>query len=80
MDQLRSAGRDLDRGDAVVTMPRGFAEHAGSPWADVIRLRQLVVTEPLPMSTFLDDTVADRVVTFATDIAPLLRFVRGPAG
>lgn len=76
MAGLRGAGRDLDRSNAVKTMPRGFAEYADDPWADVIRLKQLVVMEPLPMSTWLDDTVADRVVAFATDIAPLLQFVR----
>ncbi len=76
MKGLQRAGRDLDRSDAVKTMPRGFAEHADDPWADVIRLKQLVVMEQVPMSTFLDDSVADRVVAFATDIAPLLQFIR----
>ncbi|MGB7817110.1 MAG: DUF2461 domain-containing protein [Ornithinibacter sp.] len=78
--QLRDAGRDLDRSDAVKTMPRGFAEHADDPWADVIRLKQLVVVEELPRSAWLDDTVADRLVAFATDIAPLLQYVRAAAG
>lgn len=36
--------------------------------------------QALPKSTWLDDTVADRVVAFATGIAPLLRFVRSAAG
>lgn len=74
--QLRQAGRELERGDILKTMPRGFAEHADDPWAEVIRLKQLVVMEELSMSTWLDDTVADRVVGFATDIVPLLEYIR----
>lgn len=75
VDDLAAAGLTLDRSDAVKTMPRGYAEHAEHPHAEYLRLRQLVVMEPLPRSTWLDDTIADRVTAFALGVAPLLRYV-----
>lgn len=75
VDDLAAAGLEFERSDAVKTMPRGYAEHADHPLADDLRLRQLVVMRPLPRSTWLDDTVADRVTDFARGVAPLLRFV-----
>ena len=73
--RLRRAGHELDTSDAVKTMPRGYAEHADHPHAAYLRLKQLVVMHPLPMQTWLDDTVANRVVSFARGIAPLLAWL-----
>ncbi|MFC5381673.1 TIGR02453 family protein [Aquipuribacter nitratireducens] len=75
VDALAANGHELDRSDAVKTMPRGYTEHADHPLAAYLRLKQLVVMEPLPKAAWLDDTAADRVVDFALGIAPLLRFV-----
>lgn len=75
VDALAASGHELDRSDAVKTMPRGYTEHADHPLAPYLRLRQLVVMQPLPKAAWLDDTAADRVVEFALGIAPLLRFV-----
>lgn len=75
VNSLADSRRELDRSDSVKTMPRGFAEHADHRWAEAVRLKQLVVREDLPMSTWLDDTVADRVVAFTTDLSALLHFV-----
>ncbi len=75
MSSLAESGRELDRSDAVKTMPRGFAQHADHRWADIVRLKQLVVQEDLPMSTWVDDTVADRVVAFVADLSALFDFV-----
>lgn len=76
VDRLRESGHELDTSDAVKTMPRGFAEHAAHPHAPYLRLKQLVVMQPLPKTAWLDDTVADRVVGFALDVGPLLSFLR----
>ncbi|WP_380164798.1 DUF2461 domain-containing protein [Jannaschia sp. R86511] len=76
VEELRAAGHELDTSDAVKTMPRGYAEHAEHPMAPYLRLKQLVVMQSLPKAAWLDDTVADRVTTFATDVAPLLAYVR----
>lgn len=73
---LRSRGRELDDSEALRTMPRGFAEHADHPQADLLRLKQFVVNLPLSRAAWLDGSVADDLVTLAQDIAPLLRFVR----
>lgn len=75
--ELSSRGHHLDRSEAVKTMPRGYTEHADRAYADHLRLKQLVVMQPLPLATWLDDSVADRVTDFAVGIAPLLGFVRG---
>ena len=80
LQRLREAGHELDTSDAVKTMPRGYAEHADHPLAGYLRLRQFVVMHPLPRQTWLDDTVADRVASFAIGVAPLLAFVRTAAG
>ncbi len=53
----------------------GFTEHADHQWADVIRLKQLVVHEDLPLSARLDDTSRRPHRDFATDISVLLEFV-----
>lgn len=76
VEALRNRGRELDHSEALKTMPRGFAEHADHPQADLLRLKQFVVLLPLPRAAWLDGSIADRLVTFTQDIAPLLRFVR----
>lgn len=75
VEALRGRGLELDREDTLRSMPRGFAEHADHPQADLLKLKQFVVILPLPKKAWLDGSVADRLVTFAGDLAPLLRFV-----
>lgn len=77
---LAAGGRELDRSDAVKTMPRGYADHVGHPQADNLRLKQLIVTEALSPQVWLDDTVADRIVDFTLGVAPLIDYVRALAG
>ena len=74
--ELASQGHLLDRSEVVKTMPRGYTEHGDRSYADHLRLKQLVVMQPLPKATWLDDSVADRVRDFAVGVAPLLGFVR----
>jgi len=76
VSELKANGYELDRSDVVKTMPRGYAEHADHPLADHLRLRQLVVNRALPVSSWLDDTVAERITAFALGVAPLLDVIR----
>ena len=73
---LAERGYALDRSEVVKTMPRGYAEHAKHPQAHHLQLKQVVVTDTLPRATWLDDTVAERVVAFAGAVAPLLTYLR----
>lgn len=75
MAALRAVDADLDRSDAVKTMPRGFAGAADHRHADVIALTQLVAFRELPKTAFLDDTVVDRVLEYADGVTPLYRFI-----
>lgn len=75
---LEVNGLELDRADAVKTMPRGYAAYADDPRADDLRLRQLVVMQTLPRTSWLDDTVAERIAQFAVGVAPLLAFIGSP--
>jgi uncharacterized protein (TIGR02453 family) len=72
---LHAVDADLDRSEAVKTMPRGFAHAADHRHADVIALTQLVAFRELPKTAFLDDTVVDRVLEYADGVAPLYRFI-----
>lgn len=74
--ELASRGHHLDRSEAVKTMPRGYTDYADRPYADHLRLKQLVVMQTLPKATWLDDSITDRVCDFAVGVAPLLGFVR----
>lgn len=74
--ELASQGHHLDSSEVVKTMPRGYTEPADRSYADHLRLKQLVVMQPLPKAAWLDDSVADRVCDFAAGVAPLLGFVR----
>ncbi len=56
-------------------MPRGYVQHSGHPQADLLRLKQYVVTRPLVKQAWLDDSVGDEIAAFAVAIAPLLTWV-----
>jgi uncharacterized protein (TIGR02453 family) len=69
---LKAAGYDLDRAEAVKTMPRGYAGFADHPQADVLRLKQYVVLRPLTTESWLDGTIRDDLVDFAVRVGPLI--------
>ncbi|MEM6913908.1 MAG: DUF2461 domain-containing protein [Pseudomonadota bacterium] len=73
---LASADRSLETSDQLTAMPRGFEPYAEHRHADAIRLKSLLISEPLPKSAWLSGDVADRVEQLARDAMPLLRFCR----
>jgi uncharacterized protein (DUF2461 family) len=73
-ESLAKAGRDLDRTDSLTSMPKGFSQHSEHRHAAEIRLKSLMVRQPLPMESWLADDVADHVEKLARDAAPLLAF------
>jgi uncharacterized protein (TIGR02453 family) len=71
---LSRADLSLDTSEATRSMPRGFTEHADHRHAGVIKLRNLMVLEPLDHDAWTDD-VPGRLERFALDVAPLLHFI-----
>ncbi len=45
---LRKAGLDLTWGDPLARLPRGFEGFAGQPLAQVLKLRNFIVSRPIP--------------------------------
>jgi len=43
-------------------MPRGFSAEAARPYADYVRLKQILAVRPLPISSFLDASATERAV------------------
>ncbi len=71
---LTKAGLELMREDALVRMPKGFEQHAGSDVADLLRLRHLVVRKPIPDARLgSPDLVRDLLDTARAGL-PLLEF------
>lgn len=75
LEALHAVDADLDRSQAVKTMPRGFAGAADHRHSDTVALTQLVAFRELPKAAFLGDTVIDRVLEYAEGVRPLYRFL-----
>jgi uncharacterized protein (TIGR02453 family) len=73
-DLLAKAGRDFDRTDSLVSMPKGFSEQSEHRHAAEIRLKSLMVCQPLPKESWLSGDVVNQVEKLARDAAPLLAF------
>ncbi len=73
--ELADQGLQLDRAEAVKTMPRGYAQLSEHPQAELLRLKQYVVARRLAKEAWLDDSVRDEITRFAVAIAPLLTWV-----
>ena len=73
-DALGDARLALGAGDAMTRLPRGFEDHAGSPVASALRLRNFVVRRPIAAERLRDANLIDDIVDFAGAALPLLRF------
>lgn len=71
---LHAAGLDLSREDPLARLPRGFEAMAGSPVAEVLRLRHLIVSRPLAAAALGQPALVETVLDFARTCLPLLRF------
>ena len=82
MRALESAGRSLETDNQLVSMPRGYAEHAEHKLAPVLRLKSFIVRQSLDRDDWLTGRVVDRATTLIREATPLLSFLRGlqPSG
>ena len=71
---LKKAKLELMREDALVRMPKGFEEHAGSEIADLLRLRHLVVRKPIPDARLTSPDLVRDLFEVARAGLPLLEF------
>ncbi|MEM7053650.1 MAG: DUF2461 domain-containing protein, partial [Pseudomonadota bacterium] len=71
---LFKAELDLSRENALKSMPRGFNSHESHEYADDIKLKNLIVQQPLTKSAWLKGEVLDQLTGFSKSIAPLIQF------
>jgi uncharacterized protein (TIGR02453 family) len=71
---LAKAGLELSREEALQRLPKGYEAAAGSPVAEALKLRNLVVQRPLTPEQVQSAGLVEEVVAFAQAGLPLLRF------
>lgn len=74
--KLQDAGRWLERDGGLLGMPRGYTQWADSPLAPLLKLKSFIVRESLEPTSWVDETVPERVVQLVADALPLLRIER----
>lgn len=72
--QLHAAGLDFSRDEALARLPRGFDQHAASPVAHALRLRNLVVSRHLAPNSLAGAALVGTIADFAASTLPLLQF------
>lgn len=73
---LSDAGRKFAGDYSLKSMPRGFEDYSDHRHADAIKLKSLLISEPLPKVTFTTGDVVDRVEKLARDAMPFLSWGR----
>ena len=83
---LDAAGLDLSMGAPLARLPKGFEDQAGSPLADDLKRRHLIVSRPIAPERLRQVELIDDIVDMSTAAQPLLTFgwsaldrARGPA-
>jgi uncharacterized protein (TIGR02453 family) len=71
---LNDAGLDFSMGYAMTRLPKGFEEHAGSPHAEALKLRNYIVSRPIAAERLQDPDLVHDIVDFTVAGLPLLRF------
>lgn len=71
---LHAAGLEISRDESLARLPRGFDQHAASPVAYALKLRNLVVQRPLPPETLAGPGLVGAIADFAATALPLLEF------
>ena len=72
--ELGEAGLSPSMGNALTRLPKGFEEHAGSPIAEALKLRNFVVSRPIAPPDLERARQIDDIVDFTAAALPLLRF------
>ena len=73
---LRSGKLELSQDARLARLPRGFEAHKESPLADTLRLKNFVVSRPIPPKHLYSTALIDDAVAFAQAGLPLLTFGR----
>lgn len=71
---LNEAGLDFSTGYALARLPKGFEDHAGSPLAEALKLRNYIVSRPIGADRLQDPDLVHDIVDFASAGLPLLQF------
>ena len=71
---LHDNGLEFDRAESLARLPRGFDQHADSPIAYALKLRNLVVHRPLKPAALRKPALVGQIADFAATILPLLQF------
>jgi uncharacterized protein (TIGR02453 family) len=71
---LNEAGLDLSMGYAMTRLPKGFEDHAGSPLAEALKLRNYIVSRPIAADRLQDPDLVHDIVDFTAAGLPLLQF------
>jgi len=72
--ELAEAGLAPSMGHALTRLPKGFEDHAGSPIADALKMRNFVVSRPIAPPDLERVELIDDIVAFTAAALPLLRF------
>jgi uncharacterized protein (TIGR02453 family) len=72
--ELAGSNLVLDATESLSRMPRDYQDAAGSPVADVLRLKRFVVRRTLAPETVAGPALIGETVAFAADALPFLRF------
>lgn len=75
LDELQKNGLDLVREDALKSMPRGYADHAGHYFAEELKLTNMIIRQDLAKSAWLTGGVATRVAYAALACKDFIEFV-----
>ena len=74
LQDLSRHGLALEQSDRLKSMPRGFEAHSDHPLADFIRLKSLIVQQPVPKAAWISGEVARLVWTFGQNTESLRQF------
>ena len=74
--ELAEGGLAVSHGASLARLPRGFEPFAGSPVAEVLKLRHLVTSRSLPAARIFERELVDEAIAFARAGLPLLTFGR----
>jgi uncharacterized protein (TIGR02453 family) len=71
---LHDNGLEFSRDESLARLPRGFDQHAASPVAHALKLRNLVVHRPLSPEALASPALVAAIADFAATTLPLLEF------
>jgi uncharacterized protein (TIGR02453 family) len=71
---LHGNGLEFDRDESLARLPRGFDQHAASPVAYALKLRNLVVHRPVKPASLRKPALVGEIADFAAVALPLLEF------